>query len=225
MSQSHDTSSDSAGDVAPHPTPTTPSGWNYFARDEQPLQAGFRARRDRWLRPLVNWLLGRGITAEHASLASALLLVPVALVVWMPNSLLAQLGSVACLWGHVLIDGLDGPLARASGTAGPRGAFTDMCLDHLGFLTLTAVCVAADLMDGVAGVLYASTYMVVLVVALNLLGRSPRFVLRTKYITYLLFSLAVLAQWNILTPAAYVFSGIHALLGVAAFVATRRLLP
>ena len=40
---------------------------------------------------------------------------------------------------HVLLDGLDGPLARYKGTASPKGSFTDTVCDQI---VVTAVCIA-----------------------------------------------------------------------------------
>ncbi|MEZ6066658.1 MAG: CDP-alcohol phosphatidyltransferase family protein [Planctomycetaceae bacterium] len=132
--------------------------WNYFSASEQRLQSEFRGRRDRLLAPLIDGCRRLGFSADHVSAVAMLLLVPFGWLSMQGDSRSALLVSAACLWGHVLLDGLDGPIARRSGQAGPRGAFTDMCLDHCGFLIFACVMVASGRLAGLPGTLYVSTY-------------------------------------------------------------------
>lgn len=215
--------------MAPRPPvapPLPPLEFNYFAAEEQQLQAGFRAARDRWLEPLVRICRSCGVTAEQISALALAMLLPVAAGLLGPVTMWSPWLVIGGLALHVALDGLDGPLARAARTAGPAGAFTDMCLDHVGFLIVVALTAAAGLLDGLAACLYSSSYTVavVLTVLLNLLRRPLRYVVRTKYVFYVLVAWQQLGGWNVLTPAADLFSVIHTAFAVWSFFAVRRAL-
>ncbi len=202
------------------------SEFNYFSACEQQAQAEFRGRRDRWLAPLVRGCLRLGIRAELVSALAMAMLIPVGVGLAIspgPGSLLLVVAGLAL---HVGLDGLDGPIARAAGTAGPAGAFTDMCLDHVGFLVVASLCAFYGQMDGAAACVYVSTYTlaVVLVVVLNLLHRPLRVVVRTKYVFYLLVCAQLWRGGDWLTPAATVFSVVHGLSALAGFFAVRKAL-
>ncbi|MCA9056641.1 MAG: hypothetical protein KDA75_22590, partial [Planctomycetaceae bacterium] len=199
---------------------------NYFAEQEQALQKKFRALRDHWLGPLVRGCLRAGVTADVISGLAVLSLLPFGLSLFDLAGSWSPQVAVLSLALHVLLDGLDGPVARGAGTDGPAGAFTDMCLDHIGFLTVTVLITAAGVVAGTAACAYVATYTlaVVMVVVLNLLGRPFRYVVRTKYIFYLLIGLQQLAGLNLLSEAATVFSLVHALFAATGFVRVRNAL-
>lgn len=215
----------------PASPPDAPSAgdpaWTYFSPDEQPLQSDFRQWRDRCVAPLVRLCLRCGITADVVSVVALGLLLPFGVGLFaLDQPWGAPLACIA-LALHVLLDGLDGPLARAARTDGPAGAFTDMCFDHTGFLIVATLLACAGRLPGGVATAYASTYTlaIVMVVALNLLGRPLRWVLRTKYVFYLLIALALLGGPDVLTPAAALFSTVHGLFAVAGFMRVRSSLP
>jgi phosphatidylglycerophosphate synthase len=199
---------------------------NYFSAGEQELQAGFRARRDRWLAPIVQPCLQTGLSADFVSGAALAMLVPFGLALFFPLGGWGHVIAVASLSLHVLLDGLDGPVARAAGTAGPAGAFTDMCLDHTGYLVVTTLLASAGLMHGAAATAYVGSYTlsVVMVVLLNILNRPLNYVVRTKYVLYVLVALQQLTGTNVLTAAAGSFAAVHALFAAVGFIAVRRAL-
>jgi phosphatidylglycerophosphate synthase len=218
-----------AADVRPEPphAPSLGSGeFNYFAEREQAAQARFRMARDQWLGPIVRTCLRAGISAEMVSGAALGMLVPFGIGLWTASPVAAAVLVIGGLLLHVALDGLDGPLARAAGTAGPAGAFTDMCLDHVGFLIVATLLAAAGRLDGAAACLYVSTYTVsvVCVIILNLLQRPLRYVLRTKYAFYFLVGGQQLGWLADLTPAVLAFGFVHAAYCVVGFVAVRRAL-
>jgi phosphatidylglycerophosphate synthase len=160
------------------------------------------------------------------SAAALLSLLLVAAGLWLSDPDLRRWLVVAGLALHVALDGLDGPVARASGTSSRAGAFTDMCLDHAGFLIVVSLLCAAGWVEGPAACVYLSTYTlsVILVVAQNVLGRSPRFVVRTKYAFYALTALQAFSDGDLLTPAVWLFGGVHGLFAMRGFFAVRRAL-
>lgn len=199
---------------------------NYFSAREQRLQAGFRGTRDRALAPLVRCCLRLGITADAISAAAIAMLVPFGAALIWPFGNWGPIVAVLSLTLHVLLDGLDGPVARAAGTDGPAGAFTDMSLDHAGYLTVTTLLIASERLDGAVGCAYVSTYTlaIVMVTVLNVLQRPLPYVVRTKYLFYALTALDLLTGINVLTAAALAFSLVHALFAVGGLIAVRRAL-
>src|SRR5436190_22796325 len=76
------------------------------------------------LAPLLSALTACGVTADHitaASLGCGLLFCP--LWLWPVGSPWAKAAALAALALHVLLDGLDGPLARHQHVASRRGSF------------------------------------------------------------------------------------------------------
>jgi phosphatidylglycerophosphate synthase len=210
---------------ADSPAPPLPEAdqLNYFAEREQAFQLRFRGARDRLLDPLVRRCLAVGITAEVVSAIAFLMLVPFGAQLFVDGGQWPLLAASACLLLHVGLDGLDGPLARRAGTDGRAGAFTDMCLDHAGFLTVAVLLAASGRLNGVVAAAYVATYTlsVVFTILLNLLHRPLRFVVRTKYLFYALFILHALGAPNWLTPSAALFAAVHAVFCVIGYFAVR----
>jgi phosphatidylglycerophosphate synthase len=171
----------------------------------------------------VRRCLAVGITAEVVSAIAFLMLVPFGVLLFVGDGQWPLLAASACLLLHVALDGLDGPLARRAGTDGRAGAFTDMCLDHAGFMAVAVLLAASGRLDGVVAAAYVATYTlsVVFTILLNLLRRPLRFVVRTKYVFYALFILHAMGVPNWLTPAATLFAAIHAVFGVVGYFAVR----
>ncbi len=95
------------------------------------LDLPLRAIKERALRPVAERLAGR-VSATALSVAALLLSVGAA-------------GAAAASWWWVglggwllgrLCDGLDGPVARATGTASDFGGYLDIVFDHIGYAAL-----------------------------------------------------------------------------------------
>ena len=196
---------------------------NCFAGDEQELQAEFRNWRDRIAAPLVQVCLSLGATADRVSGLSLAMLIPFGLCLWRLDLAWTGPAAVLALTLHVLLDGLDGPLARARHTDGPSGAFTDLCLDHTGYLIVTTLLATLGWLPGGVACAYAATYTlaVVMIVSLNLLGRPLRWAIRTKYLFYALIASRLLGGPALLTEAAMLFSLVHGLYAAIGFFAVR----
>jgi len=141
-----------------------------------------QALRARWLRPLLVLLARLKITPNHLTLLS----------------LLAGLGFCpAFVWGwrglafglllaHVLLDGLDGPLARHLGRASSQGSFTDTMADQVvvTFSTVTLIyCGHAGVWPGG---LYIFFYSVVVGFAMirNALRIPYSWLVRPRFLVY-----------------------------------------
>jgi phosphatidylglycerophosphate synthase len=164
-----------------------------FGGVERPIQESFARFRTRKLGPWLMPLRRLGLKADHVTLAGLILLIPygyffTAHPVW----------AVGFLLGSVLLDGLDGVFARATGTANAGGAFTDVCADQVGVVVTALLLIHHQLVLPVLGAYYALIYvtMVALSVWQNSLGVPLQIVIRSKYPLYAFVAAWALADWN-----------------------------
>ena len=200
--------------------------FNYFAESEQPGQERFQKIRDVVLGPLVRLLIRCRVTADLISLLSLLQLVPFGyLLLAAENSQQVGIASIF-VWLHVALDALDGPIARTTGTSGPAGAFTDMCVDHSGMLITTCLLTAAGLVDPTAAVAYAASYTVAIgfTIWLNVIGQPFKLVIRTQYLLYGLITAYGIFGENLMAPAVVVFCVVHVGYAILGFCKLRRIL-
>ena len=199
---------------------------NYFAESEQAGQERFQKIRDGLFGPLVRMLIRCRITADLISLLSLLQLVPFGyLLLTAGNSQQIAVASIF-VWLHVSLDALDGPIARTTGTAGPAGAFTDMCVDHSGMLITSCILTAAGFINPTAAVAYVSSYTVAVAftIWLNMIGQPFKLVIRTKYLLYALVTAYGLFDVNLIDQAVVLFCVIHVSFAIAGFCKLRRIL-
>jgi phosphatidylglycerophosphate synthase len=199
---------------------------NYFAESEQAGQERFQKIRDGLFGPLVRLLIRCRVTADLISLLSLLQLVPFGYLLLTAES--AQQVGIASIfvWLHVILDALDGPIARATGTAGPAGAFTDMCVDHSGMMITTCILTATEFINPTAAVAYVSSYTVsvAFTIWLNMIGHPFKLVVRTKYLLYALVTAYGLFDVNLIGKAVVVFCAVHVLFAIVGFCKLRRIL-
>ena len=200
--------------------------FNYFAESEQAGQERFQKVRDGLFGPLVRLLIRCRVTADLISLLSLLQLVPFGyLLLTAENSQQIVIASVF-IWLHVILDAWDGPIARTTGTAGPAGAFTDMCVDHSGMLITMCILTAAGLVNPTAAVAYVSSYTVAVAftIWLNMIGHPFKLVIRTKYLLYVLVTVDGMFSANFIGQAVVLFCVIHVIFAIAGFCKLRRIL-
>ncbi len=114
--------------------PAPAKGDCYSAGERGWMEYGQRARAI-WLGPLLVGCTSFGVTPDLITLLSGLLglaFVPL----WISQT---PGTALLLLWMHVLLDGLDGPLARHQKIDSTRGSFTDTFCDQV---VVTAVMIA-----------------------------------------------------------------------------------
>jgi phosphatidylglycerophosphate synthase len=103
----------------------------------------------------------------------------------------------ACAWLvlHVLLDGLDGPLARHLGTASRRGSFTDTMSDQCVVTGVTLTLMADGVIGNVPGGLYVFLYALVVGFAMirNALAAPYSWVVRPRFLVYAWLPVEMLA--------------------------------
>lgn len=91
------------------------------------LDKQFRASFDKGVRPVGRSLQRVGVTADHLTVVGVLMAVALAVAIGAGQLHLGLLFLILC----GVPDLLDGAVAKASGTAGPRGAFFDSVADRV----------------------------------------------------------------------------------------------
>jgi phosphatidylglycerophosphate synthase len=145
--------------------------------------------RARLLRPLLVWAERVGIRPDVvtlASLACGLAFCP--LYLWPGTPWWSRPAALAALLAHVILDGLDGPLARHLGVASRRGSFTDTLADQIVVTASTIALVAAPqpAVSGWVGALYLFAYAMVVAFAMvrNALGVPYSWLIRPRLWVY-----------------------------------------
>jgi phosphatidylglycerophosphate synthase len=181
------------------------------------------------LGPLLSSLTACGVTADHitaASLACGLAFCP--LWLWPAGPSWAKPVALLSLLLHVLLDGLDGPLARHQQTASRRGSFTDTLADQIVVTasTLTLMAAAPPLLTIWAGGSYMFLYAMVVAFAMvrTALGVPYTWLIRPRFWIYgwLAVDLYLFPGW--LEAIFVAFSALLAAKLASGFVALRRIL-
>ena len=163
--------------------PDQKKGDVYSAGERAMMERTQRARG--WLlAPMLRVLARAGVTPDHltfASLLAGLAFCP--LYFWSPPLAFTALAL------HILLDGLDGPLARHLGTASQSGSFTDTMADQT-VIAATAITLMYTGMIGIApGAMYIVIYTVVALFAMarNMLEVPYAWLIRPRFFVYAWF--------------------------------------
>jgi len=134
-----------------------------------------------------------------------------------------------CLLAHVLIDGLDGPLARYQEADSPRGSFTDTFADQivLSIVTLSWMITAQSASAISAGTTYIFLYAGVVALAMvrNALSIPYSWLLRPRFVVYGFIFLDVVLQTDYSVAVIWVCNAILLIKLISGFYFLRRALP
>lgn len=144
------------------------------------MDASQRAR-GRLLRPLLHLLSRLGVRPNHLTFLSLL-----AGLAFCPFFFWYQSLAFVFLFFHVLLDGLDGPLARHTGLASNRGSFTDTMSDQVVIAATTFTVVHAGRAGILPGGLYVFFYTLVVLFAMarNALHVPYSWLFRPRFVVY-----------------------------------------
>lgn len=159
---------------------TTPKSDCYSVGERRWMEWG-QQMRARLLTPLIRVLASLKVSPDHLTAVSLLTgLSFCGLWFWSPA---AALGA---LLAHVLLDGVDGPLARHLGVASRRGSFTDTLADQTVITATTITLMTDHVIDIAAGGVYLSVYAVVVAIAMirNALEIPYSWLIRPRFLVY-----------------------------------------
>ena len=153
-----------------------------YAEGDRGMMLWWAELRARSLDPFLRFLTQCHITADGLTLFS--LVIGLA---FCPAFLVSKPLALTLLFLHVLIDGLDGPLARFCGTASRKGSFTDTVADQTIVAVTTATLIATGLVGIYVGIFYLFTYTVVVAfsMARNAMEHPYTWLFRPRFLVYL----------------------------------------
>lgn len=176
--------------------------------------------RGRLFGPMLGLLVKLKITANHLtllSLVTGLAFCPVFL--WG-----SKVAAFLLLVAHVLLDGLDGPLARYTGRASNKGSFTDTMADQIVVTFATVAMIHAGRAGIWPGSLYIFFYSLVVAFAMvrNALAIPYSWLVRPRFLVFAWF---VVEVWVWPGTLNYLLWSVTALLGakvLTGFIQIRR---
>lgn len=200
-----------------------------YSAGERGAMVYWQDLRGWWLGPLLNALTACGVTADHitaASLICGLAFCP--LWLWPAGPPWAKVAALVALLLHVLLDGLDGPLARRQGTASRRGSFTDTLADQIVVTASTLALMASSppALGIWAGGSYVFLYAMVVAFAMvrTALGVPYTWLIRPRFWVYgwIAIDRYLLPGW--LDSIVVIFTALLALKLATGYLAIRRML-
>jgi phosphatidylglycerophosphate synthase len=200
-----------------------------YAAGERDAMVWGQEQRAWWLGPLLRVLAAAGVTPDQitaTSLACGLAFCP--LWLWPGGLGWSKPAALVVLLLHVLLDGLDGPLARHLGTASRRGSFTDTLADQIVVTasTLALMAVSQSRLSVWIGGAYIFCYAMVVAFAMirNALGVPYSWLVRPRFWVYgwIAVDLFLLPGWLEIVVGG--FTAILAVKLATGFMAIRRML-
>lgn len=192
---------------------------DYFNKEERDSQEKFRLFRDKFLDGFVDILIGLKLSPNVVSYIGVFFL---ALILIVPPSYFWLAGIFLAL--YVLMDGIDGPLARKLGRSHKGGSIVDMFADQLGIIIVPVAAILYLQVDGVVSLLFSVSYILLIVIVIfenELEDYAQKSFVRIKYPVYMLYIVSlylydgILLYWVFVVGAAYywslVFFRIHTL--------------
>lgn len=174
---------------------------DYFNEKEREKQLRFSRSRDVFFSPLTRLLLRFNISPNAVSLIGVLFLI---LSVCTTNFYV--IGSSLAL--YVLMDGIDGPLARARINNNPNGDLIDIFCDQLGVVILAAGSTYYFGVPGFIAVLYSTFYIasISLKILINQRGLISVNIIRLKYPFFVLYAITSIQDQFFLTEFMFLNS-------------------
>ncbi len=174
-----------------------------FSQAEDSFLSRFQRMRDVFFRPVSAFLTKIGVKANHLSYLTLLIMVPFVYFL-NKNPLISFLAGLSTL----ILDALDGCLARYQKTESERGALLDIGVDHFVLFTVVLSLIYAKTIDGFWGAAYAVNYllMISLVMAMRSLKLHVFPVVRSKYYLYLFWVIFIFTGLNYLDILLVFFS-------------------
>lgn len=176
--------------------------------------------RGRWLSPLLTLLAALRIAPNHLtlfSLIAGLAFCPVFL--WSSKAV-----AFGLLLAHVLLDGLDGPLARFTQRASSQGSFTDTSADQVVVAFSTVTLIHAGYAGAWPGGLYLFFYSLVVIFAMvrNALAIPYSWLVRPRFFVYLWMPVEVYLWRGSLDVLLWILTTLLVLKTLTGFIQIRR---
>ncbi len=188
-------------------------GEDGFMRKSQELRGNV-------LRPLLAVLARCAITPNHLTLLSLL-----TGLAFCPLFLRGRIiAACSALLAHVVLDGLDGPLARFTGRSSNQGSFADTASDQVVVTVTTITMIHAGYAGLWSGVLYLFFYSIVVIFAMvrNALAIPYSWLVRPRFFVYLGIPVSVYWWRNTLDVMLWLFALLLGIKTLTGFIKIRR---
>jgi len=175
--------------------------------------------RGRALRPLLSGFARIGLRPNHLTFLSLL-----AGLAFCPLFLWNRLAAFGFLLAHLLLDGLDGPLARHTGVASNQGSFTDTMSDQVVIAATAFFMVHAGYAAPLPAGLYVFFYTMVVVFAMvrNALNVPYSWLFRPRFLVYGWFAVEVYLWPGTLNTVLWLATILLATKTLTGFIRIRR---
>jgi len=196
-----------------------------YSENERQGMEFYQSVKAFWLKPVLYPLTSAKVTPDAVTIVAG----GIGLA-FIPFWLLEQTSvALAFLLVHVLLDGLDGALARYQNVASSRGSFTDTFVDQI---VVTGVAIAWIVMAPTAvhiatGAAFISCYVTVVALAMarNALAVPYSFLVRPRYFVYAALAFDGLMATNSTFYVLLISDVLLATACVTGFLVVRRQLP
>lgn len=155
--------------------------FSIFSQEEDLTYSKFQGVRDRFFAPVCGVLTKVGVKPDHLSFLNLLLLVP---FVFFAG--LYPLISVVMLLVSLVLDSIDGCLARYQKINSAKGALLDIAVDHAFLFGVVLTLIYSQTVSGFWGAAYGLNYLLLvgLILAMRALKLQVFPVVRSKYYLY-----------------------------------------
>ena len=209
--------------------PQTEPKADCYSAGEREAMAWTQQLRAWFFGPLLRFLAWIGIGPDLVTLASLLVgLAYCPLWLWPENPDWARPAALLALLFHVLLDGIDGPLARHLGVASRRGSFTDSLADQVVVTASTLALMAGPepkLSIWVGGAyIFCYTMVVAFAMVRNALGVPYSWLIRPRFWVYAWMAVDLFWLPGWLDVVVGVLAAGLAIKMITGFIALRRLL-
>jgi phosphatidylglycerophosphate synthase len=163
-----------------------------WTKSERKIKELSENLRNKFFHPVVFILAKLKITPNIMSIISALTGIVATVYIWYDLKIAGIL-----LIASLVLDGIDGPLARYTGTGSPRGEITDAFTDQTVISATTIGFIANGLIHPVIGGVYLAVYplLVTFIILRNIINKPSLYVFRPRLFVYVSFLLY--AFWGI----------------------------
>ncbi|PIR38456.1 MAG: hypothetical protein COV35_06720 [Alphaproteobacteria bacterium CG11_big_fil_rev_8_21_14_0_20_39_49] len=134
------------------------------------------------LAPLLNVMKEHGVKPNHITILSLVTGIAAALSINYDYGL-----TLFMLLLHVLLDGIDGPLARYSKTDSNKGSFADTACDQIVIVAIGLGLIDANLVTPLSGAVYILLYTVVIGFSMvrSAMGIPYKWLIRPRFLLYI----------------------------------------
>lgn len=153
----------------------------------------FRLQRDAFFRPLSNFLIKRRITPNQVTVFRLILaLIAPVLLGW---NYLAVLLLVII---NLLLDGVDGSMARISGKSSVKGKVLDLLIDNTGIVLLIFGLIFWHLIDGFWAAIYLVNYLIAIFLNLQVFDfkKDGVIMFKTRHLIFVALAILVIFKLN-----------------------------